>query len=532
MSGEPFDPVESYLTPDGMVAGPPPVARQHTRPRSPAFDAPKPSVQVSEPMSVVWQGVEYPAKHWDVHGVTLEAPFPRVLAPGRGRVFDLTLLIGRGGTRIEMRVQARADGAAGDEAPTRFIFVDLDRAQAEVLHRIVDHVVSDQAMSLTTLLNETEDTRAARRETSERARRFRSGLQLLMAAIVLAGAGVMTLSKLTTVQARYAAVTVGATALSAPVAGLVSQIIVRPGQTVGAGDVLGYVRPANHEDRVLDLADRRRALEAEQARLLAQRGAVGQLATLGPSQGLGTERERLEEALRLAERRLSVERAQLAALQGNGLPTAARLRERARQEAAVLDAESRVIEARSRLDALARSEVLAPIGMGSGALMDAATLDQQLASIASEIAQLDERETRAAFGEPIISPCDCTVERIERRPGEWARPEEQIAILVGAEAPTVHALILGENARSIDLGDRATVELADGTTVRGQVSRMNYDAHWLGYTGLQDNVFAADRYARVEITPDAPLRAPVGMVAEVKVHTSSLLGQIRSFVGI
>jgi multidrug resistance efflux pump len=485
-------------------------------------------------MAVVWQGVEQRVRHWDVHGFALDAPFPRVMAPGRGRVFDLTLLIGQGSTRIEMRVQARAESVPEDEAPTRFIFVDLERAQAEVLHRIVDHVVSDQAMSLTTLLNETEDTRAERRETGARVRAFRSGFQLLLAAGVLVVAGALTWSSFSTVTARYAAVTVTATGLSVPVAGLVSQITVRPGQSVGTGDVLGYVRPANYEDRALDLADRRRGLEAEQARLMAQRGAVTQLATLAPEQGLGGERGRLEEGLRLAERRLAVERSQLAAMQGNGLPTAARLRDRARQEAAVLEAESRVIEARSRLEVLARSEVLAPVGLGqgSGALPDAGTLDEQIAVLAADIEHLRQREDHATFGEPILSPCDCIVDRVDRRPGEWARPEEQLAVLIGRDAPTVHALVLAESARSIDLGDLAQIELADGTAVRGRVSRMNYDAHWLGYTGLQDNVFAADRYARVEITPETPLTAPVGMVASVDVHTSSLLGQVRSFVGI
>ena len=153
-------------------------------------------------------------------------------------------------------------------------------------------------------------------------------------------------------------------------------------------------------------------------------------------------------------------------------------------------------------------------------------------AIGSELAVLNQREERGAYGEPIVSPCDCTVQQIDRRPGEWADPSDQLAVLVGAEAPTVHALILGENARSIELGDLAQIELADGTALTGHVARMNYDAHWLGYAGLQDNVFAADRYARVEIVPEAPLTAPVGMVASVDVHTDRLLGTVRTFLGL
>ena len=96
----------------------------------------------------------------------------------------------------------------------------------------------------------------------------------------------------------------------------------------------------------------------------------------------------------------------------------------------------------------------------------------------------------------------------------------------------MHALILSEDARSVDLGDTARIALADGTTVPGRVTRMNYEARWPGYTGLQDNVFAADRYARIEVTPDDALRAPIGMVAEVNVNTNALFSELASLVGL
>jgi multidrug resistance efflux pump len=500
-----------------------------------AWDAPlvaTPALDVPEPMSVVWQGVEYTVARWDVSGFTLQAPIPRVVAPGVGRVFDATLLIGQGGTRIEMRVQARAQSNDPEHA-TRYVFVDLERAQAEVLHRIVDHVVADQAMSLTRLLNETQETRSARAETGERMRLFRTGFQVTLAVAVLAVAGLMTLSSMTSVRARYAAVTVGATSLSVPLPGRVSALTVRPGESVAEGDVLGYVRPSDHEERLQRLIDRRRALQAEQAELMDRSMALTELEGL---QSLGTERSRLEDALRLAERRLSVERAALAAMQGNGLPTAARLRERARQEAAVLQAETDVLDARSRLDRLARDEVTAPLAAGGGDLRGGArtreALNERLAVLAEDIANLAEREAHGAYGDPIVSPCDCVVQSLERRVGEWSDPEDQLAVLVGNEHATVHALILSENARSIELGDRARIELADGTDLAGTVARMNYQARWLGYTGLQDNVFAADRYARVEIAPERPLNAPVGMVAQVTVDTNALLATLRSFVGL
>ena len=493
-----------------------------------------PSVRVPEPMSVVWQGVEYRVSLWDVHGFTLETAIPRVVAPGRGRVFDVTLLIGQGGTRIEMRVQARGL-EAGDGAMIQFAFVDLERAQAEVLHRIVDTVVSKQAMSLTRLLNETEDTRVARQETGARVRSIRTGFQLTLAGVVLAVAGMMTWSSFATVRARYAAVTVGATSLSVPVAGRISQLSANPGDTVNEGDILGYVRPSNFEDRQDAFVERRRALEVERAELQANRSAMVELSGIAVA-AQGTDRSRLEETLRLAERRLSVEQSLLASLRSNGLPTASRLRERSRQEAAVLQAETSVLDVRTRLAAMAQSEVLAPMGVLGGTLRNGTqTLDSadlRLAALDEEITHLADREASAAYGEPIVSPCNCTVQDIERRIGEWAEPSEQLAVLVGSEGPTVHALILGENARSIELGDRAQIELADGTSLNGRVARMNYDAHWRGFAGLQDDVFAADRYARLEITPGHPLSAPVGMVAQVNVHTNGVFSAITRIVGL
>lgn len=513
-----------------------PRVETRTRPGMPQMplEAEALPVQVPEPMSVVWQGVELAAVHWDVHGFTLQDPFPRVMSPAGGRVFDVTLLIGRGGTRIEMRVQVRAERVE-DATPTRFIYIGMDRAQSEVLHRIVDHVVSNQAMSLTRLLNETEETRARRHETGEKLRSFRVGFQLSVAALVLAVAGMMTWSSFSTVRARYAAVTVGATSVSVPVSGVVSQLAVSPGQQVAEGDVLGYVRPANHDDRLALIDDRRRALEAEQAEWRLRQGTMRQMADVAV-QGNSTERDRLEEALRLAERRLSVERAQFDALRSTGLPTAERQRERARQEAVVLRAENELLELRSRHDALARNAVLAPMGVMQSDLRSGTTTleiaDARLSSLSAEIAALYEREERALHGEPILSPCDCIVQQIDRRPGEWAQPNDQLAVLVGSEAPAVHALVLAENARRIELGQRARIELADGTRLNGRVVRMNYEARWPGYTGLQDSVFAADRYARVEIVPDSAITAPVGMVAQVRVHTNGLLAAVTGMVGL
>ncbi|MEZ5752596.1 MAG: HlyD family efflux transporter periplasmic adaptor subunit [Paracoccaceae bacterium] len=490
-------------------------------------------VSVPEPMTVVWQGVEYRTRTWSVHGFVLETAIPRILAPGVGRVFDITVLIGRGATRISMQVQVRAVGS-DEGSPTEFVFVDLDRAQAEVLHRIIDHVVAHKAMSLTRLLNETEQTRSAQQETTERVRGYRTAFQLSLAGLALAAAGAVTMNSLSTIKARYGAVTVAATTLSTPVPGTLTQWNVRAGEQVREGAILGYVRPGGFDQRVASLGQRIRDLQAERAELMSRRGAMAQLSAIG-IEGVEADRTRLTETLRLAEQRLGLERSLLASMQ-TGLPTAERLRQRSIQQAAVLQAQTDVLDARARLEALAEAAVLRPMGITSGDLRGTTptleTVDLRLAALDDELSRLNASGVNPDLGEPVISPCTCTVQDVDRRTGEWVQAAEPLAVLTAGDVPSIHALVLGENARSIEIGDDARIRLADGTEVSGTVAQLNYNAHWPGYAGLQDDVFGADRYARVEIIPGAPLRAPIGMVAEVEVITSGLWASLRSMVGV
>ncbi|MCW1933873.1 HlyD family efflux transporter periplasmic adaptor subunit [Pararhodobacter zhoushanensis] len=139
---------------------------------------------------------------------------------------------------------------------------------------------------------------------------------------------------------------------------------------------------------------------------------------------------------------------------------------------------------------------------------------------------------RADPGQAIVSPCDCVVQQVSQQNGAWIEPGDQLALLVGNEAPTVHALILATTARDVDPGDRATLRLGDGTTVNGSVTRISPDAHWPGFAGLPATVFAAERYARIEVMPDAPLTAPVGADAQVSVRTSAFLGWVHAQIGL
>lgn len=528
-------PLPPEATPQRAATIPEPRPAQNlhlTPPRGATLSRQAPVPEVSEPMTVVWQGTEYAAAAWDVNGFRLATPLPQSAAQAGARVFDVTLLLGGGVTRIQMKVQVRAHDANTDQ-PSAFVFVDLDRAQGEVLHRVVGSVMSRQALSLTSLLNETEQNLTARAQTNETSRRFRSALQLGMAALVVAVAGYLSWSKMTTVNARFAAVTVASTALPLPAAGMISALSVQPGQRVTTGQVLGYVRPADHDDRLLSLADRRRQLEAERVELFARQGALASMTALG-TQGLDGERATHLRAVELAEQRLGIERAILSSLQSGGLPTAERLRDRDQQRSAVLRAESDLLRAQAALTEWEQDQQLTAMGQTGSALRVDGTpemMSLHLTQINDELAQIETRLQNAHLGMPIVSPCDCTVQDLTRQQGEWARPEDTFGTLTAGGAATVHALILAEDARSISVGDPARATLADGTTIVGRVAQLNYNPIWTGYAGLRADVFGMDRYARVEIAPDQPLSAPVGMVAQVAIDTSALLAQARALVG-
>jgi hypothetical protein len=160
------------------------------------------------------------------------------------------------------------------------------------------------------------------------------------------------------------------------------------------------------------------------------------------------------------------------------------------------------------------------------------TLDQRLAAIDAELEQIRAQGVDAEMGEPIRSPCDCTVRSVDGGNGDPVEPGRQLALLVGTGAPTVHALVLSDEARAIEIGDRSHIRLANGTSLEGRVQRMAADPHWPGFAGLRDDVFAVDRYARIEIRPDTALTAPVGTAAEVTVQTNPLWDWLRSMTGL
>ena len=460
---------------------------------------------VREPMAVAFRGLEYATQTWSVYGFTLAAPLP---GADEAPITEVTLMIARGVTRLALQVQVAAETDPGVR-PARYAFIDLEPAQAEVLRRIAEHALANQARALAEMFEETDAAlppqapqqyaphysspqpapaprqpeaeawpypspilqpkpkspaaaaapvaEAPKAEPRKPRSGFAIGLRLSLALAALIAGGVYWNAQ-SSIASRFGAVTVAATEMTAPEAGFVTDLSVTEGRAVALGERLGTIRQTDIDFSLTETGRRRQALLAEQATLSAERETLRERAVqaaLGETEGAAQENAR---ALDAADLRLTVIAAELAAM---------------------------------------------PVPPGEG-----------------------------QPGAPILSPCDCTVLTLNHHNGDWVDPDMPLAVLTAGEAASVHALLLGNEAREVAVGNHARIRLADGTSMAGIVERVSFDPHWQGYAGLDDDVFAAGRYARVEIRPERPLTAPVGSSAEVTVQSSQIWGALRALVGM
>ncbi|WP_417626986.1 HlyD family efflux transporter periplasmic adaptor subunit [Pararhodobacter aggregans] len=461
---------------------------------------------VREPMAVAFRGLEYATQTWSVYGFTLAAPLP---GADEAPITEVTLMIARGVTRLALQVQVAAETDPGVR-PARYAFIDLEPAQAEVLRRIAEHALANQARALAEMFEETDAAlppqvpqhyappppyapppapaprqpeaeawpypspvlqpkpkspaavaapvaEAPKADPRKPRSGFAIGLRLSLALAALIAGGVYWNAQ-STIDSRFGAVTVAATEMTAPEAGFITDLSVTEGRAVALGERLGTIRQTDIDFSLTETGRRRQALLAEQATLSAERETLRERAVqaaLGETEGAAQENAR---ALDAADLRLTVIAAELAAM---------------------------------------------PVPPGEG-----------------------------QPGAPILSPCECTVLTLNHHNGDWVDPDMPLAVLTAGEAASVHALLLGNEAREVAVGNHARLRLADGTSMAGTVERVSFDPHWQGYAGLDDDVFAAGRYARVEIRPERPLTAPVGSTAEVTVQSSQIWGTLRALAGM
>ncbi|WP_370274767.1 HlyD family efflux transporter periplasmic adaptor subunit [Pararhodobacter marinus] len=481
-------------------------------------EAPAVAIVVREPMVVVHRGVEHPVVEWSVNGFTLEASDHLDGAAG-DEGFLVTLLIGSGETRVQMRVRVASEEPEL-EHPTRFVFVELDAARADVLEKIVDHVVAtqsharerqpaaarparseakaparsepraepkpeapsahrpapaddafdsevygadaerfraqamtDQASAILQPKPKKAAPVAAKPAAEKPARRpIRIGAKLPLAALLLLTGGVIY-GIGTSLDLRYAAVTLPAIDANAPIEGVFRESLVVPGDRVTPDQILGYINPPARE------------------------------VPLGAAPAASDE----------------------------GM--------------------------RARVESLLQSAVAEPMQAvipvpGVDPLPDSGTASTAPdISVAPSVPPATPGFLDTAPAEPapvpIYASCDCIVQAVALEAGDAVEPGSRAFVLAGAEAPNVQALLTAAQAAEISVGDRVMTRIGDDPTAFGRVERITAATDTMGRAGLEADVFGSTHYRRIEISTDAPIAAQAGTPARVTVQTFGPWGWAR-----
>ncbi|MBN8294929.1 HlyD family efflux transporter periplasmic adaptor subunit [Rhodobacter sp. NTK016B] len=487
-------------------------------------EAPAVAIVVREPMVIVHRGVEHPVVEWSISGFTLDAD-DHLEVSGGDEGFLVTLLIGDGETRVQMRVRVASEEPEL-EHPTRFVFVDLDAARADVLEKIVDHVVATQSKSR-------ERQPAQPRSTAART----------------------APAPTTAAEPQHAPVPPRAERQSAPV------------DDAFDSEVYGADADTFRAQALTEAAPPVAAPQPKKAEKKAPKAeAAPKPASETPARG---RRIRIGAKLPLAV---------LLLITGSvtyGIATSVTSRYAAVTVAA--------IDANAPIDGVFRESLVAPgdrvtpdqilgyitppareyplgAAESTGAYSDAmrARIDTLLQSsvepmqavipvpgvdplpentesadmapltVAPPAASvLPPREAAAPAGVPIYASCDCVVQQVSLQAGDAVEPGTRAFVLAGAEAPNVQALLPAAQAAEVAVGDRVMTRIGNEAAGFGRIEQIVAATDTLGRAGLEADVFGSSHYRRIEIAPDTPIAAAAGTPVHVTVQTFGPWGWAR-----
>ncbi len=470
--------------------------------------------RVTLPMTVRIGEADYTASDWSVTGFGLNAAVPGM---ARGDVSRATLALEGAGVdvHIPLTCEVVRDSEAG---ALGFRIVGLAPRQAEVLHRIVDDYLAGQTPALEQLL-----FRDAASTANERVQRrwFSFGrvlAQLLVVCALLTAAGYAVLSNILTFGSHYAAITAPAIELASPATGIVSGPERSAGTLVAKNEILFQLANADDDLRRTEQIGRREQLEALKSQQMDRLLEV-QSVTTELNESLRRQMAALDDRVTALNRRIAFDRQDLARareLAGSGYASRAEFDRRSAILAARQQERAELEQERVRLAADLR---LAQDGVYRSDLRDNVPTVQVMLSRIDEtqaaIDGIDHELARLAEARNVRSPCDCVVHATQVRPGELVRQGARVLVLREAGSIAVEALILGEDARKLAIGGRGAIALADGSEASGRIVDIAYDGGDPLRVGLPEQLFAAERFARVRLQVDGLDVGRVGMTGAV-----------------
>lgn len=419
---------------------------------------------------------------WSLGGFTLERP---LAAAQVGDVIDVALRFGSFDAAVCLRGLKAEVVRCGPGINTAFKFLALSDEQQRLMERLIADHLSGQLRSFEDLMTQRngllKHTKVATPVSAATARgRLRIFGVAGVLALLIALCGWLLQRSLLSVHSAYATAILPLVSLAAPVTGIVTFASVDEGRPVSAGDLLFSVAPTGANNEFDQLVVTRTMLMGKRAVLEQQlreaQTYIGSLKTSYQQRGRALDRrtEALDDeiALRLA----TVSR--VAELAKKGYVPAVLYDEERIALARLERQKAELQDERARLDSETR---LAAAGIATDSLTDTSStpgrLGEDIDRLDAELRAVDATLVRVERRHAVISPCDCTVQRLLLDNQVVASAATPVILLRRhGQRPMVRALVPSSRAQRLSVGTPATVRFSNGLRIDdAKVRRVSFD---------------------------------------------------------
>lgn len=488
--------------------------------------------RVGLPATITIDGLDYRTIDWSVGGFKLESG-KEACKPGdvsRARMvvhckpFDITL---------DFTVQVVSANDAG--TAMHFRFVDPTAEQIQVLRQVIDDYLAGEMSTINNLMDPDPNRRkliVPTNQTGTFRAVIRNAIYIFVLVVLIGMMALAVISGVLTKRATVATVTAEGAVVRAPASGVLNGNTLLANQSVKKGERLYRLDVAAQGDHKPE--DIRRKIAELQLVLEKQIAELSEIKLLTE-----TERMRSSAANQAAQtevtsiqRQMSAQRAimeRAVNLQQLGVGSAQNVDE-ARVDLYAL--ERNLGESRLRL-ATAQADQFT-IGTGitrnydtnnrPSLIQTEGAIRQTQAQIALQQNALVELDNSLT----ITAPCDCVVDRVYARAGEFVKDGDKLYQLRNSNDSLfrIDAMVPVGEARLLRVGDGAGVELANGKAIEGvkitDITFMNDRDYRVG----MPQTMTAESMALVAMSSDKPLnQAMIGVPAMVtyRVGISSYL---------
>lgn len=535
------------------AASPPPAPAPHLISASGKRAYPR----IAMPLSVRIGGTEFDCLDWSLGGFGLQGAGP---AGASGDLMDVALLLRFGHFDATVPVTAKAVRVV-DGVALGFRFVDLTTEKAAILNYVADSYLAGDLGSVDGMMEAGgrpgQITFAD--ETVFWMRRARTALRytltLTVAVGIIAFSGFSILSTLLTVRSDHAAVSSGVQVVRSPDSGFLDSGPLDSGApggqtlTVGSrvrpGEALFHIHPPARPQDSARLQEDLRVIDTR----LANQTAALQQAELA----LQAFHQRTRAELTAAADRLKAANAEVQAQQRifdrlGRLVASGNLSQTYvdRQEVLLREKQRMVADITAEQVRLQQALHLSEQGLFNS---EGRNTQPTPGDIRRTILELEaERRLRqhalAALATPltVTSPCDCTVQAVAARHGEFIEKGSVVYTFAtntstngpgsrtGGQSVEVDVLLPTDKVRLLRVGQQADIRLASAPhDLPGTITRLSFNPESSGRTGLPDRLRLPGRFALATVSlplaslPAEPLATGLPAVATFRVEAGTLL---------